>query len=192
MGITVRLHREDIEATVRILRRRYSLEKGDREAALATYIVREIERTFPNRQIGRSLLQKLFFILSREGHIVASFQLFMNGPYSDWVENALCLAVESGMITAIKEHGRSYISARGGLPGEIPIQLQEKASQCVRAYGFNEEGDLAILTTAFYLEDHWSMGPDDLVKAVLAVNRSFDVRRVCSLLDRSDVVFRSW
>jgi hypothetical protein len=192
MGITLRLHRESIEATFRILRRRYSLEKGDREAALATHIVREIERMFPGRKIGRSLLQKLFFILSREGHVDVPFQLFMNGPYSDWVENALCRAVESGMVTAVKENGRSDISARGGLSGKVPAELQEKVSQCVRAYGFNDEGDLAILTTALYLEDNAKMGPDDLVKAVLAVNERFDVRRVCSLLDRSDVVFRSW
>jgi hypothetical protein len=78
------------------------------------------------------------------------------------------------------------------VPGEVPAELQEGVSQCVRAYGFNDDRDLAILTTAFYLEDRWSMGPDDLVKAVLAVNHGFDVRRVCSLLDRSDVVFRSW
>lgn len=168
------------------------MEKGNREAALATFIVREIERAFPNRQVGRSLLQKLFFILSREGHVDAQFQLFMNGPYSDWVENALCRAVESGMITAVKEHGKSCISARGGLTGEVPAGLQEEVGQCVRAYGFNEDVDLAILTTAFYLEDHWGLGPDDLVKAVLEINHSFDVRRVCSLLDRSEVVFRSW
>jgi hypothetical protein len=193
MGITVRLHRENIEADVRIiLRGRYSLEKGDGAAALATYIVREIERMFPTRPVGRSLLQKLFFVLSKEGLVDASFHLFMNGPYSDWVENALCRAVESGMMTAVKENGRSRISARGGLFGEVPTELQEKASQCVRAYGFHEEGDLAILTTALYLEDHVDLGPDELVKAVIAVNPRFDVRRVCSLLDRSDVVFRSW
>ena len=168
------------------------MEKGDREAALASHIVREIERTFPDRQIGRSMLQKLFFILSREGHIDAQFQLFMNGPYSDQVENALCRAVESGMVTTVKQNGRSGISARGGMSGEIPAELQERASMCVRAYGFSDDRDLAILTTAYYLEDRWIMGPDDLVKAVLAVNHSFDARRVCSLLDRSDVVFRSW
>ncbi len=74
----MRLHRENIEVTFRILGGRYSLEKGDREAALASHIVREIEHTFPYRQIGRSMLQKLFFILSREGHMDAQFQLFMN------------------------------------------------------------------------------------------------------------------
>jgi uncharacterized protein YwgA len=75
------------------------LEKADKEAALATFIVREVERTFPRRPVGRSLLQKLSFILSREGHVDAQFQLFMNGPYSDRVENGLCRAVESGMVS---------------------------------------------------------------------------------------------
>jgi hypothetical protein len=175
-----------------IVRERNGLGPEDRAATLAAYIVCEVESMFPARHTGRSLLQKLFYILSREGHVDASFDLFMNGPYSDWVESALSRAVESGMLTAVKENGRSSISARGGIPGEVPLEFQEKASQCVRTYGFYDEGDLAILTTALFLENYNCMGPAELVKAVMAVNPHFDTRQVCSLLDRSDVVFRSW
>ena len=168
------------------------MESDITTAALATYIVREIERMFPARPMGRSRLQKLFYVLSREGPVNFPFDLFMNGPYSDVVEKALALAVEVGMLTAVKENGRSSISARGGVSGEVSPELWERANQCILAYGFYEEGDLAILTTALFLEDNDCIGPDELVRAVLAVNHRFDPRRVCSLLDRSAVVFRSW
>jgi hypothetical protein len=168
------------------------LETRETTAALAAYIVREIERVSPACPIGRSRLQKLFYVLSREGHINFSFDLFMNGPYSDMVENALGMAVESGMMTAVKENGRTSITARGGVSGKVSLELKEKANQCIRAYGFYDEVDLAIMTTALFLEDRHRLGPDELVKAVLEVNPRFDARRACSLLDRSDVVFRSW
>ena len=64
--------------------------------------------------------------------------------------------------------------------------------QCIRSYGFYEENDLAILTTAFFLEQNCDLGTDDMVSAVSAVNPRFDLRRVCSLIDRSNMVYRSW
>ena len=164
----------------------------DRAAALATFLVSEIERVHPARPIGRSLLQKLTYILARNGHVDICFELTINGPYSDNVENALGHAVESGMLTVSKEEGRSSISARGGVPGHIPPELREHIIQCVRAYSFYEEADLAILATSLFLEHHRFRDPDGLIKAVIDVNPRFDLRRVCSLLDRSDVVFRSW
>ncbi|HEY3420504.1 MAG TPA: hypothetical protein VGK23_08130 [Methanomassiliicoccales archaeon] len=161
-------------------------------AALATYFVREIERMLPVRPMGRSRLQKLFYLLSREGHVRLAFDLFMNGPYSESVENALCLAVEAGMVTAVKEHGRSSISARGGVSVDIPMEIKERANCCIRSYGLYDEMDLAILTTAFFLEDRIGLGPEELIMSVLEVNPHFDPRRVCSLLDRSEILFRSW
>ncbi len=164
----------------------------DTVAALAAYIVRETELMFPSRPMGRSRLQKLFYVLSRMVYVGCSFDLFLNGPYSDSVENALGQAVGSGMMTVTKENGRSSISARGGISGAIPSDLKETAYQCIHAFGFYEDVDLAILTTALFLGDHHNLRSDELVKAVMEVNPRFDPRRVCSLLDRSDIVFRSW
>ncbi len=168
------------------------MEKDDRAEALVAFMVDEIERIFPTRSVGRSLLQKLFFILSRGDDVDASFELFINGPYSDWVENALILAVESGMMTMVKQDGRSIIGARGGIPGHVMPRLKEKISRCIHAYGFYGEEDLAILTTGLFLEDRGLNGLDEIVKAVGEVNPRFEMRRVCSLIDRSDVVYRSW
>jgi hypothetical protein len=166
--------------------------ENDQEAVLATFVVREIERMCPFRTVGRSLLQKLFFVLSREGIVDASFDLFLSGPYSERVESALDQAVGAGMLTVVKENGRSSISARGGIPGRVPPEIQGKAIQCVQYYGFNNDTDLAILTTALFLQDRGCADPEGLARAVIAINPHFDVRRVCSLLDRSDMVFRSW
>ena len=120
------------------------------------------------------------------------FDLFLNGPYSDQVEKVLGWAVESGMLTAVKENGRSSISARGGITSKVPLDIKGKADQCIRAYGFYDEEDLAILTTAVFLEESQHPAARRTHQGVLAVNPRFDLRRVCSLLDRSDVVFRSW
>jgi hypothetical protein len=163
MGITSRRHGTIIESYVRtIVWERNGLEIDDNAAALATYIVRENERMFPSRPMGRSRLQKLFYIFSRNVHADLGFDLFLNGPYSDWVENVLGQAVESGMLTVLKENGRSSISARGGISGEVPCDLREKANQCIRAYGFYDEEDLAILTTALFLEGCTSCCPTSL------------------------------
>jgi hypothetical protein len=175
-----------------IVKERNGLETNDRAAALATYIVRETERMFPAYLVGRCRVQKLFYFLSREGNFDAPFDLFMNGPYSDWVERALNRAMELGMLTVVKENGRSSICARGGISGDVPPELREKANHCLRAYGFYDEKDMAIISTALFLADNNCLGLDELLKAVLEVNPRFDLRRVCSLLDRSDVIFRSW
>jgi hypothetical protein len=168
------------------------LETGDWAAALATFVVREMELSFPTRVVGRSLLQKLFFLLSNYDDVSASFDLFINGPYSDWVEEALERAVDLGMLTVLRENGRSSISARGGIMGDITQETKERAVQCIRSYGFYEESDLAILTTALFLEQNCDLGTGDMIRAVSAVNPRFDLRRVCSLIDRSNVVYRSW
>jgi hypothetical protein len=168
------------------------LETDDHAAALAALAVVEMERIFPARPVGRSLLQKLFYIFTKEGGIDVPFELFMCGPYSDWVEGALIRALESGMLTIVMENGRSCISARGGISGQVLSVVREEMCRCVRSYGFYDEGDLAILTTSLFLEDQMHLGPVELAKAVCAVNPRFDMRRVCSLVDRSDVVYRSW
>jgi len=175
-----------------IILERVGLETDDRATVLAMFLVSEMERVFPARVVGRSLLQKLFFILSRYDEVSIPFDLFINGPYSDGVEDALGRAVESGMLTVLRENGRSSISARGGIMRDISPELKEKAVQCIRAYGYYEESDLAILTTALFLDQNRIQGNEDLVKAVIAVNPRFDPKRVCSLLDRSDIVYRSW
>lgn len=168
------------------------MENDDRAASLVAFMVDQIEGIFPTRSVGRSILQKLFYILSRDGNVDAFFELFINGPYSDWVESALIQAAESGMLTMVKENGRSIISARGGIAGHLMPNLKEKVIRCIRAYGFYSEDDLAILTTVIFLEDRGSFGPDELIKAVGAMNPRFEMRRVFSLIDHSDVVYRSW
>jgi hypothetical protein len=193
MGISSHQHGGGIETDIMVItRERYGLETNDITAALATYIVGEAERMFPAQPMGRSRLQKLFYILSREGHVHCSFGLFMSGPYSDSVESTLNRAVALGMMTVVKENGRSSISARGGISYEVPFRLKQRADQCIHAFGFYDEEELAILTTALFLEGILTYGPDELVKVMLEINPRFDVRRVCSLLDRSDIVFRSW
>ena len=181
---------ETIDITV--VMERVGLETGDQAAAFATFVVSEMEREFPNRAVGRSLLQKLLFLLAKDDEVIALFDLFINGPYSDWVEDALGKAVDLGMLTVLMENGRSSISARGGIMEDIPPESKERALQCVRAFGFYEESDLAILTTAIFLEQNGIQGIDDMVKAVSNVNPRFDLRRICSLLDLSDIVYRSW
>ena len=110
----------------------------------------------------------------------------------DRVENALARAVGAGMLTVVKENGRSCIRSRGGIPGKVPLEVQGTIGMNVRHYGLSDDHDLAIMTTALFLQDAGCSGPDKLAKAVIASNPRFDVRRVCSLLDRSDVVYRSW
>ncbi len=168
------------------------MEKDVRAAALVAFMVDQIERIFPTRSVGRSLLQKLFYILSRDGNVDAFFELFINGPYSDWVESALIQAAESGMLTMVKENGRSIISARGGIAGHVTPNLREKVNRCIRAYGFYDEEELAILTTVIFLEGRSSFSPDELIKAVGEMNPRFEMRRVFSLIDHSDVIYRSW
>ena len=65
---------------------------------LISYVIKNIKETYPEKQISKTIIQKLFYLLSRKDVVDFNYSLYHYGPYSSEVSNELNFAEEIDFI----------------------------------------------------------------------------------------------
>ncbi|MBC8468875.1 MAG: hypothetical protein H8D56_05335 [Planctomycetes bacterium] len=163
---------------------------------LISYIVKSIKETYPEKQISKTFIQKLFYLLSRKDVVDFDYSLYHYGPYSSQVSSELNFAEEIDFIVIdwIPEKGY-FISPGPMYSSKLLLQNTEKTerdaiNEVAQKYGAYNAIELSIITTALFLKENFGVNDkSNLVEVVSSLKPQYNKERISNLLANT---LQSW
>ncbi|MDI6876301.1 MAG: hypothetical protein QMC96_05965 [Methanomicrobiales archaeon] len=145
--------------------------------ALVEYIVRKLHEKDPHKQIGKTIVQKIGYLLTRQLDSGFNYSMYHYGPYSGEVASELELASEIGLVTIRWEQDKGYFIEPGRISYEhvLDAPMKDKINAIVAKYGHYNALTLSIIATALYVKDNFDVSNDDeLVEVVASLKPQHD------------------
>jgi len=133
---------------------------------LIGYLVKRLREEYPQKQIGKTTVQKMMFLLSRRGLTGARYNLYYYGPYSSQIEGATVLAEENGIISTKWVDDRGFFIEPLNPGSEVVLEPEVKTSvdELVKKHGNRSATELSLLCTAIFLKDNHKVSDGKLIQ----------------------------
>ena len=145
------------------------------DAAKLVYLVDRLEDVSP--QVGKTVVQKMMFLLDKKGVVNYDYSLYHYGPYSPAVEGDLNYVefLDGVKIDWIKNQGYFITPGRSTASLEESVSAEEKGAidGVVENFGKMRALDLALLATVLYFWDRFEGDVDGLTAAVKSVKPQY-------------------
>lgn len=145
--------------------------------AMISYVVKKLQERNEEKQVGKTIVQKFFYLLTREGVSNYRYSLYHYGPYSSEVSNDLDYANNLALVTIVWEDDKGYFIKATDKEREYEGLLQEeekaKIDQLVEQFADFKAIDLSILATGLFLGDNYKISDEGIPKAVHEVKPNF-------------------
>ena len=66
--------------------------------ALIGYMIERMSKEYPSKQIGKTIVQKIFYLLTHEGIVNFNYSMYHYGPYSSGLSGELNFAESTGIV----------------------------------------------------------------------------------------------
>lgn len=163
-----------------------------RNSGLIGYLVKRLNETYPGKQIGKTIIQKIMYLLSRSDVANFSFSMYHYGPYSSEVSGELNFAERNGIVDISWKDAEGYYinPTEKGQDFEHLLSDGEKRAvdDMVARFGKYKAIDLSLIATALYLKDNFDVEEDRLVEAVHNAKKKFSPEYIRSILEGSGVL----
>ena len=157
------------------------------DAAKLVYLVDMLKEV--SSQVGKTVVQKMMFLLDKKGVVNYDYSLYHYGPYSPAVENDLNYVkfLNGVEIDWIKNKGYFIkpSSSAASLEGSLSDGEKGVIDGVVANFGKMMAKDLSLLATILYFWDRFEGGADRLTTAVKSVKPQYsegDIREKIKLL----------
>lgn len=155
------------------------------------YLVKKLsDMSYP--QIGRTVIQKMTYLISREGLADYTFSLYHYGPYSGRASSDLDQISASGMVNVEWQGDKGYFIS----PEQKGIQAIEKLSpserseidRVVERYHEFSAIKLSLIATALYVIDKNNVTDDEeLIDVVTSLKPQY-TGRVEQILREAEII----
>lgn len=157
------------------------------DAAKLVYMVDGLEGVSP--QVGKTVVQKMMFLLDKKGVVNYDYSLYHYGPYSPAVESDLNYAEFLDGVEIHWIHNEGYFitpgSSAASLEDSLSVEEKGAIDGVVKNFGQMRALDLSLLATALYFWDRFEGDTDGLTMAVKSVKPQYsegDIREKIRLL----------
>ena len=141
--------------------------------ALIGYLVKRLVSKHPHKQVGKTLVQKMIYLLTRRGVVDFDYSMYHYGPYSAEVAGELNFAECAGIVKINWVDEKGYFIQPGpeldkfeSLP---PKNQREAIDTLIERFGHFNAIELSILTTALFLKDNFGVPDGRLAEVVHTV-----------------------
>ncbi len=165
-----------------------------KNAALVGLLVKKLEEKCADKQIGKTKIQKLMYLLGEELKEDLGYAMYHYGPYSIEIDEGLTLANIIGWLNVKWDVDRGYFISTKNLPYRLQItDKEEKAIEyIVSKYGSFSALELSIIATAIYVRENFGVkNPDELIDIVLDLKPNNQRDWIKSILQKSGVINES-
>ena len=163
---------------------------------LISYVVKTMKETYPDAQVGKTVIQNLVYFLSRKGVCDFDYSLYHSGPHSSQVSIELNFAEEIGAVAIDWIPDKGYFISPGTMcSSKLLFQNTEKTErdvidEVVQEYGAYNAIEISIIATALFLKENFGVNDQsNLEDVVLSLRPQYNKTRISDLLANT---LRSW
>lgn len=163
------------------------------EAGLVSYIVNQMEKKFENKQVGKTVIQKMMYFLDYKDIKNFNYKMYHYGPFSSEVATNLDKAEKKGLVDInwVKNEGYYINTSDKNISFEEMISKSERdfIERIIEEYGEYNAQELSIITTAFHVKkEHDDISDEKLIELVHSLKQKHDENRIKFLLESVDLI----
>ncbi len=161
--------------------------------ALITYLVRTLQVRYPDKQIGKTIIQKMIYLLTLRGLIDIRYSMYYYGPYSQEVTDALNLAENTGAVEIKWVNDEGYfIHSKPGFSEKFEHLLDEHEKGCiadiVETFGGLKSNELSIIATGLYLKSNFEIPNEKLMDAIRDIKPQYSKDYIKNVLEKGGIL----
>jgi uncharacterized protein YwgA len=139
-------------------------------AGIIAHLIKKMGERYPNKQIGKTMVQKMLYLLTREITIDFDYSMYYYGPYSGQVVSELDFAKDIGAVEIdwIKDRGYLIKPKEVSYEKYLTDEIRNKIDAIISKYGKFNAVELSIITTALYVKDNFGVKDDKKLMQVVA------------------------
>jgi len=138
--------------------------------SLVYNLVKKLKEKYPEKQIGKTVIQKLMYLIETKSDLDLGYTLYHYGPYSSMVNEYITLAETLGFVSVRWDYEKGYFIDPLKPNEDLLVDIEEKNSikVIVDNYGNFTANELSIMTTALYIKNRFGVeSPENIISAVL-------------------------
>jgi len=139
--------------------------------AIISYLTRGIKERFPNKQVGKTLIQKMIYLLTRERIADYDYSLYHYGPYSGEVNSEINFCEALGVLNIEWVLDKGYFIDVKDTSFEKFLSEEEKRKieELISKYGNFTAIELSIITTALFIKDNFAIEDARIIEVISSI-----------------------
>ncbi|MCX6677156.1 MAG: hypothetical protein NTU95_04325 [Methanothrix sp.] len=163
-----------------------------RAAGLIGYLVKRLNEDNPDKQIGKTIVQKMMYLLSRKNIARFDFSMYHYGPYSSELSGEISFAERNGIIKVAWKDNEGYFIRSNETAEQFFALLDSDERQAVdyfvRQFGKFNATDLSLVATALYLKDNFGVEDSRLPEAVHNAKKKYSTEYIEKVLKSGGIL----
>ena len=157
-----------------------------RGVAMVSHLVKKLSEKYPDSQIGKTVVQKTVYILTRDKVIDFDYSMYHYGPYSAQVSGEINFAENIGTVEIdwIPDKGYFIKSKSNELEGVLSDADKQAINRVIDKYGMFNAIELSIIATALFVKDDFEVNDnEELVRVVASLKPKYGIDRIRNILE---------
>ncbi|MBE0448575.1 MAG: DUF4065 domain-containing protein [Actinobacteria bacterium] len=160
--------------------------------AIIAYLVKRLHEVHPGKQAGKTFVQKMLYLLSREGVVGFNYSMYHYGPYSSGADAELNFAENRGLINIKWVDGAGYFTETTPELDKFEklIQDNEKSAidRVIERYGDFNAVDLSLIATAYFMKDNFDTPDTELANAIHNLKPKYTAGYIQNVLEKGGIM----
>jgi len=163
-----------------------------RASGLIGYLIKRLNEDYPNKQVGKTVVQKMVYLLSRKNIAKFDFSMYHYGPYSSELSAELSFTEKNGIIEITWKDNEGYF-IKPTNDAEMFLSLinsdeRRVIDETVDQFGKFRAIDLSLITIALYLKDNFGVEDSKLAEAVHNAKKSYSPDYITNVLKAGKIM----
>ncbi len=160
--------------------------------SVISYVMKKLTED-TSKQVGKTIIQKFGYLLSREKIAHYSYTMYHYGPFSDELSNDLEIIQGIGGINIEwKPENGYFIHPTQQIDDLIGGRLKRddviKIDEIIKKYRVFNAIELSIISTAFYIKDNFGIQSDDHIVQIVKSLKPQYSGRISNVLKKAAVI----
>src|SRR5574341_1495166 len=160
--------------------------------ALIGYLVEKTVAKYPKKQVGKTVIQKMMYLLARNNVVDFDYSMYHYGPYSAEVSGELNFAENTGIVQIkwVEDKGYFIETTSKFKKFEYLIAEREKHAidEIIKRFGNFNAIELSMIATAFFLKDNFGVNDTNLIAVVHQVKQNHSIDYIKSVLQKGGIL----
>jgi len=163
-----------------------------RYPAIISFLVRQLHERYPDKQIGKTLIQKMVYLLTRKGIVNFDYSMYHYGPYSAEAAAELNFAENNNIIKVKWVGGKGYFLEPTDESNKFDMLILDPEKQVidklVEEYGDFTAVDLSIIATAYFIMDNFEEPEASLVETIHNIKPKYSADYIKEVLQKGGLI----
>lgn len=164
-----------------------------KNSALLAFLIKKLREDYPEKQIGKTVIQKMCYFLTRNKIFNYDYGMYFYGPYSFVVSGELDFAQDVGIIKMNWFADKGYeidINKKNFefVKDLIGDEEKKEIKKIIKDYGKFNANELSFIATSYFLKDKYNSNDEELLNDVSSIKYKFEKSYIKDILIQASVI----